>query len=74
MHMVKFCTSSVHPSLLDRNLIQCSGCSVAPRSSISDTLKEDNIPKFKNSWYVSNLSIELVTGYLRINCAGLSVA
>lgn len=29
----------------------CSGCAVPSRSSMSDT-KEENVPKFKNSWSV----------------------
>lgn len=28
----------------------CSGCAVASKTSMSDSLKEENIPKFKNSW------------------------
>ncbi|XP_030454648.2 uncharacterized protein LOC115675964 isoform X1 [Syzygium oleosum] len=35
----------------DVNYVQFSGCSVAPRSSMSDNLKEDNFPKFRNSWF-----------------------
>ncbi|XP_031400269.1 bromodomain and WD repeat-containing protein 3 [Punica granatum] len=35
----------------DVNYVQFSGCAVATRSSISDTLKEENIPKFKNYWF-----------------------
>ncbi|XP_010544972.1 PREDICTED: PH-interacting protein [Tarenaya hassleriana] len=35
----------------DVNYVQFSGCAVAPRSSISDSLKEDSFPKFKNSWF-----------------------
>ncbi|EEF47272.1 WD-repeat protein, putative [Ricinus communis] len=35
----------------DVNYVQFSGCAVASRSSFSDALKEDNIPKFKNSWF-----------------------
>ncbi|KAK9280865.1 hypothetical protein L1049_003756 [Liquidambar formosana] len=35
----------------DVNYVQFSGCAVASRSSMSDTSKEDNIPKFKNSWF-----------------------
>lgn len=29
-----------------------SGCAVGSRSSIADALKEDSLPKFKNSWLV----------------------
>lgn len=29
-----------------------SGCAVASRFSLADSSKEDNTPKFKNSWYV----------------------
>lgn len=32
----------------------CSGCAVAPRSSTTETLREDSYPKFKNSWFVSH--------------------
>lgn len=35
----------------DVNYVQFSGCAVASRTSIADTFKEDNIPKFKNSWF-----------------------
>ncbi|CAK7348421.1 unnamed protein product [Dovyalis caffra] len=35
----------------DVNYVQFSGCAVAPRSSMSDTLKEDSVPKFKTSWF-----------------------
>ncbi|XP_073113760.1 uncharacterized protein [Elaeis guineensis] len=35
----------------DVNYVQFSGCAVASRSSTADILKEDNIPKFKNSWF-----------------------
>ncbi|KAJ8748285.1 hypothetical protein K2173_000857 [Erythroxylum novogranatense] len=35
----------------DVNYVQFSGCAVASRSSISDVSKEDNFPKFKNSWF-----------------------
>ncbi|XP_031260091.1 PH-interacting protein isoform X2 [Pistacia vera] len=35
----------------DVNYVQFSGCAVASRSSISDALKEENVPKFKNSWF-----------------------
>ncbi|KAF2304775.1 hypothetical protein GH714_037926 [Hevea brasiliensis] len=35
----------------DVNYVQFSGCAVASRSSLSDTLKEENVPKFKNSWF-----------------------
>ncbi|XP_072996634.1 uncharacterized protein [Typha latifolia] len=35
----------------DVNYVQFSGCAVASRSSTDYTLKEDNIPKFKNSWF-----------------------
>ncbi|KAI4329811.1 hypothetical protein MLD38_028156 [Melastoma candidum] len=35
----------------DVNYVQFSGCSVAPRSSVSDAMKEENIPKFRNSWF-----------------------
>jgi hypothetical protein len=31
----------------------CSGCAVASKSSMADSLKEENIPKFKNSWSVN---------------------
>ncbi|CAA0831983.1 Unknown protein [Striga hermonthica] len=35
----------------DVNYVQFSGCAVASRSSPSDSFIEDNIPKFKNSWF-----------------------
>ncbi|KAJ6847300.1 uncharacterized protein M6B38_281670 [Iris pallida] len=35
----------------DVNYVQFSGCAVASRSSTADAVKEDNIPKFKNSWF-----------------------
>ncbi|XP_021609928.1 uncharacterized protein LOC110613189 isoform X5 [Manihot esculenta] len=35
----------------DVNYVQFSGCAVASRSSLADTLKEENIPRFKNSWF-----------------------
>ncbi|KAL5561007.1 hypothetical protein UlMin_030754 [Ulmus minor] len=35
----------------DVNYVQFSGCAVASKPSQSDTSKEDNIPKFRNSWF-----------------------
>ncbi|XWS76643.1 hypothetical protein CRYUN_Cryun01aG0194900 [Craigia yunnanensis] len=35
----------------DVNYVQFSGCAVPSRSSMSDIIKEDNVPKFKNSWF-----------------------
>ncbi|KAL9168330.1 hypothetical protein ABFS82_04G008000 [Erythranthe guttata] len=35
----------------DVNYVQFSGCAVASRSSSSDSVMEDNIVKFKNSWF-----------------------
>ncbi|XP_019197386.1 PREDICTED: PH-interacting protein [Ipomoea nil] len=35
----------------DVNYVQFSGCAVASRSSPPDSLVEDNIPKFRNSWF-----------------------
>ncbi|OVA02540.1 Bromodomain [Macleaya cordata] len=35
----------------DVNYVQFSGCAVASRLSTTDTSKEENIPKFKNSWF-----------------------
>ncbi|XP_009384423.2 uncharacterized protein LOC103971976 isoform X2 [Musa acuminata AAA Group] len=35
----------------DVNYVQFSGCAVGSRSSIGDSSKEDNLPKFKNSWF-----------------------
>ncbi|CAL9069102.1 unnamed protein product [Musa banksii] len=35
----------------DVNYVQFSGCAVGSRSSIADALKEDSLPKFKNSWF-----------------------
>nr|KYP35904.1 PH-interacting protein [Cajanus cajan] len=34
----------------DVNYVQFSGCAVASRFSTAETWKEENIPKFKNSW------------------------
>lgn len=33
------------------NALYFSGCAVASRFSLAETLKEDNASKFKNSWY-----------------------
>ncbi|XP_010259313.1 PREDICTED: bromodomain and WD repeat-containing protein 1 [Nelumbo nucifera] len=35
----------------DVNYVQFSGCSVASKFSTTDISKEENIPKFKNSWF-----------------------
>ncbi|KAK4758713.1 hypothetical protein SAY87_020014 [Trapa incisa] len=35
----------------DVNYVQFSGCSVAPRSSISETSKDENMTRFRNYWY-----------------------
>ncbi|KAH7513458.1 hypothetical protein FEM48_Zijuj12G0202000 [Ziziphus jujuba var. spinosa] len=35
----------------DVNYVQFSGCAVASKFMTADTLKEENIPKFKNSWF-----------------------
>ncbi|KAK1385582.1 putative bromodomain and WD repeat-containing protein 3 [Heracleum sosnowskyi] len=35
----------------DVNYVQFSGCTVTSRLSMSDGQKEDNIPKFKNTWF-----------------------
>ncbi|KAK1278957.1 hypothetical protein QJS04_geneDACA007097 [Acorus gramineus] len=35
----------------DVNYVQFSGCAVTSRPSPADCLKEDSIPKFKNSWF-----------------------
>ncbi|KAI4334951.1 hypothetical protein L6164_013646 [Bauhinia variegata] len=35
----------------DVNYVQFSGCAVASRFSTADTWKEENVPKFKNSWF-----------------------
>ncbi|XP_049388775.1 uncharacterized protein LOC125853144 [Solanum stenotomum] len=35
----------------DVNYVQFSGCAVASRSSTSDSIVEDCIPKFRNSWF-----------------------
>ncbi|KAL5541939.1 hypothetical protein UlMin_009649 [Ulmus minor] len=35
----------------DVNYVQFSGCAVASRFMTTDTLKEENVPKFKNSWF-----------------------
>ncbi|KAI5574178.1 hypothetical protein BDE02_10G128100 [Populus trichocarpa] len=35
----------------DVNYVQFSGCAMPSRFSMTDNSKEENIPKFKNSWY-----------------------
>eukprot|EP00257_Ricinus_communis_P025733 XP_025013147.1 bromodomain and WD repeat-containing protein 1 [Ricinus communis] len=35
----------------DVNYVQFSGCAVASRLSLSDSSKEENVPKFRNSWF-----------------------
>ncbi|XP_031264460.1 PH-interacting protein [Pistacia vera] len=35
----------------DVNYVQFSGCAVASRFSLADNSKEENTPKFKNSWF-----------------------
>ncbi|XP_057992634.1 uncharacterized protein LOC110633006 isoform X2 [Hevea brasiliensis] len=35
----------------DVNYVQFSGCAVASRFSLSDSSKEENAPKFRNSWF-----------------------
>lgn len=35
----------------DVNYVQFSGCAVASRFSLSDASKEENLPKFKNTWF-----------------------
>ncbi|KAI3821785.1 hypothetical protein L1987_09357 [Smallanthus sonchifolius] len=35
----------------DVNYVQFSGCAVASRFSLSDSSKEENLPKFKNTWF-----------------------
>ncbi|KAL8100403.1 uncharacterized protein LOC141684645 [Apium graveolens] len=35
----------------DVNYVQFSGCTVTSRLSVSDGHKEENIPKFKNTWF-----------------------
>nr|XP_023895389.1 bromodomain and WD repeat-containing protein 3 [Quercus suber]POE57423.1 isoform c of bromodomain and wd repeat-containing protein 1 [Quercus suber] len=35
----------------DVNYVQFSGCAVASKFTMSDTSKEENIPKFRNSWF-----------------------
>ncbi|PON61920.1 Guanine nucleotide-binding protein, beta subunit [Parasponia andersonii] len=35
----------------DVNYVQFSGCAVASRFMTTDNLKEENVPKFKNSWF-----------------------
>ncbi|MQL90865.1 hypothetical protein Taro_023465 [Colocasia esculenta] len=38
----------------DVNYVQFSGCAVPSRSAAADNSKEDNLPKFKNSWLAAN--------------------
>ncbi|KAK8489689.1 hypothetical protein V6N13_032049 [Hibiscus sabdariffa] len=35
----------------DVNYVQFSGCSVSSRYSTADSLKEESVPKFRNSWF-----------------------
>ncbi|XP_022760678.1 bromodomain and WD repeat-containing protein 1-like isoform X2 [Durio zibethinus] len=35
----------------DVNYVQFSGCSVSSRFSVADSLKEESVPKFRNSWF-----------------------
>lgn len=35
----------------DVNYVQFSGCAVSSKSSIVESSKDDNLPKFKNTWY-----------------------
>ncbi|XP_071703831.1 uncharacterized protein [Rutidosis leptorrhynchoides] len=35
----------------DVNYVQFSGCAVTSRISLSDSSKEENLPKFKNTWF-----------------------
>ncbi|KAK2649656.1 hypothetical protein Ddye_017145 [Dipteronia dyeriana] len=35
----------------DVNYVQFSGCAVPSRSSMSDNSKDENVPKFKNTWF-----------------------
>ncbi|KAF3787525.1 PH-interacting protein, partial [Nymphaea thermarum] len=35
----------------DVNYVQFSGCAVASRSATTDASREENVPKFKNSWF-----------------------
>lgn len=35
----------------DVNYVQFSGCAVSSRFSIADSPKDENLPKFKNTWY-----------------------
>ncbi|XWS14176.1 hypothetical protein CRYUN_Cryun36dG0101000 [Craigia yunnanensis] len=35
----------------DVNFVQFSGCSVSSRFSTEDNLKEESVPKFRNSWF-----------------------
>lgn len=54
-----------------------SGCATVSRSTMADTSKEDNLPKFKNSWLAANiLNISLPfyvprKFYLNVNVSGL---
>lgn len=35
----------------DVNYVQFSGCAVSSRFSVAESSKEENVPKFKNSWF-----------------------
>ncbi|XP_062108774.1 uncharacterized protein LOC133819520 [Humulus lupulus] len=37
----------------DVNYVQFSGCAVASRFMAADNMKEENVPKFKNSWFTN---------------------
>lgn len=48
--MNKFC-------LLIEAAFSCSGCAVSSRFSVAESSKEENVPKFKNSWYFCIFSV-----------------
>ena len=45
------------------NALNCSGCSVSSRFSTADSLKEESVPKFRNSWWVFSSSLVYFTSY-----------
>lgn len=37
--------------------LNCSGCSVSSRYSTAESLKEESVPKFRNSWWAFSSSL-----------------
>ncbi|GKE77173.1 hypothetical protein Tco_1543293, partial [Tanacetum coccineum] len=49
----------------DVNYVQFSGCAVASKISSSDASKEENLPKFKNTWCLSIFFTILHSCYIK---------